>query len=146
MICSEGDVWMSSRGSGPLGIQNPLKTYQVMILRLSVSTLPFYVFLVMLVLGYANHVSALPDASPIVLLTRSTIEKCEAVFHNVLFSVLVHTCQQHFFILAVVVDTAFQLSLFHSRSNLIVLPQKQQQQSACAIFSRSELQLYSFLL
>lgn len=106
------------RCSSPVGTQNLVKMCWLMILCLSLSTLPFYVVFVMLALGYASHISVLPDASLIVLLTRSAREKWEAVFYSMLFSVLIPICQYHLFILAVeLIPLSSFLSSLQNRSH-----------------------------
>lgn len=108
VICSAGDIGISRDVLVLWELRISWKVCWLMILCLSLSTLPFYV---VFALGYASHISVLPDASLIVLLTRSAREKWEAVFYSMLFSVLVPICQYHLYS-GSGVDTTFQFSLF----------------------------------
>lgn len=109
-MCSVGDRRTYRSGPGPVGTQSFRKVCWLIILSLSVPILLVYTFSVMLTLGCANHVPALPAASLPVLLIRRASETLEAAFHTVLFSAPVRPSQQS--IPAGAVDTTLQFSLF----------------------------------
>lgn len=110
VMCSVGDIRTSRSGPGPVGTQSFRKVCWLLIFSLSMPVLLIYAFSVMLTLGCANHVPALPAASLLVLLKRRASKTWEAAFQTVLFSAPVRSSQQS--ISAGAVDTMLQFSLF----------------------------------